>query len=57
MARLPMTMRYLEWFRQRGYAIGRSKSRDIYYIYRPGEEAIEFNQIWQAQQYVNNSRR
>lgn len=43
----------IDWFRERGFLLGRDKSRDIYYIVDSGTgRRYDFNSLNEAQKFV-----
>ena len=49
-----LALQQIDWFKSRGFLLGRDRAKDIYYIVE-GATGIryDFGSVWQAQQFVN----
>jgi len=47
-----LTFENIDWFKDRGYLLG--KRKDKVYIVHPQDGEREFGSIWQAQMYVES---
>ena len=51
---MKLALRQIDWFRSRGYLFGKRLRKDKVYIVHPQDGEIEFDSVWQAQQYVEH---
>jgi hypothetical protein len=52
---MKLTLQRIDWFKSRGFLLGRDKSREVYYVVDGGTgKRYDFGSIEQCQQFVEN---
>jgi len=47
-------LKQIDWFKKRGFALGRDKTNDTYYVVGTGMGRVDFGSIEQCQFFVEN---
>ncbi len=51
---MKLALKNIDWFKVRGFLLGRDETRGIFYISSPGTGRVDFGSIEQAKIFVEN---